>query len=194
MGWDGTDGWITRPPANSHNPNFTCAVEKISLVCPPSLASSLQGKERRKPWEGRGEGAAAAAPSSVGSATSSFCRHISCFLQGPVSKKASKQSRIVAGPLLLVLCYILRHPCTCDNREWSGSPGREEASWVEKPPSKFLDNLDLLRGSIPHCARSCILEIPASGGLVWWERKLREGGREEVSSVDGGRTRIQIVG
>ena len=36
MGWDGTDGWITRPPANSHNPNFTCAVEKISLVSPPS--------------------------------------------------------------------------------------------------------------------------------------------------------------
>ena len=81
-GWDGM-GRMDGSPAHQLIPtilNFTCAVEKISLVCPPSLASSLQGKERRKPWEGRGEGAAAAAPSSVGSATSSFCRQISCFL------------------------------------------------------------------------------------------------------------------
>lgn len=44
--WDGVgwmDGWITRPPANSYNPNSTSAFGEDFVGFSPILASSLQG-------------------------------------------------------------------------------------------------------------------------------------------------------
>jgi hypothetical protein len=104
---------------------------------------------------------------------------------------------VVAGPLLLVLGCIFDIPrvVVTATSKWLDRSGSGRSEFGGEAPVQILGQLiRLLRGSIPHCGRSCILEISASGGLVWWKRKLRGGGREEVGSVDGGRARIRIVG
>ena len=140
-GSDGVgNGWMDHPPAHHQIPTI--------LTSLPLLGEDFVGllhpcKERRKLREGRGEeGAAAAAPPPrwAGSATSSFFRYIGFCRFQLVGKHPALW--LVLGCIFDVPGLVVTATSKWLDRSGSGRCGREEASSVEEPRSKFLANLD----------------------------------------------------
>lgn len=130
------DGSPARPPPNSYNPDFASAAGRRFRW----FASSLQGAPQASGRQGGRRSSSSSSSSSVGSATSSFFRYIGFCRFQLVGKHPALW--LVLGCIFDVPGLVVTATSKWLDRSGSGRCGREEASSVEEPRSKFLANLD----------------------------------------------------